>query len=217
VYGGNNYMISYGSGTGTTYDLRWRTDGIVFENSNVTMRDVVDGSSNTVFISESVRSTGSDVTLPAGTAPQFPYQKTLNGSSGVSAGLNPQRGLLATGGGWTSYVDSNGMIVNPDLSVLVQTFTNWRGASSNALRGRGISWAHSGAFSTLTNGYTTPNSRIPDIATHFTGFLAPRSYHTGGANVMFGDGSVRFIGDSIDVALHRALHSRDGAEPMGDL
>jgi prepilin-type processing-associated H-X9-DG protein len=59
-----------------------------------------------------------------------------------------------------------------------------------ALRGHGISWAHSGAFSTLTNGYNTPNSRIPDIATHFTGYLGPRSYHTGGAHVAFGDGSV---------------------------
>jgi prepilin-type processing-associated H-X9-DG protein len=163
-----------------------------------------------------VRSTGSDITLPAGTTPPFPYQYTLNGSSGVSPALNPQPGLAATGGGWTAFVDGAGMISNPDLSVLWPTFTSWRGASSAAIRGRGISWAHSGAFSSMTNGYSTPNSRIPDIATHFTGYFAPRSWHTGGAHVMFGDGAVRFVGDNIDAAVHRALHSRDGGEALGE-
>ncbi|MFN0056370.1 MAG: DUF1559 domain-containing protein [Planctomycetales bacterium] len=216
LYGGNNYMVSYGSGKGTNYDLRWNTDGIVFENSSVRVSEVLDGNSNTVFMSESVRSVGADIVLPAGTLPPFPYQYTLNGSTGVSAALQPVRGLKATGGAWSSYVDSSGMISNPDLSTVWPTMTNWRGASSAALRGRGVSWAGAGALCTLTNGYSTPNSRIPDLVTHFSGFFAPRSYHVGGANVLMGDGSVRFLGDSIDAATHRGLHSRIGGEVLGD-
>ena len=34
IYAGTNYMVSYGSGTGANYDLRWPTDGICYENSN---------------------------------------------------------------------------------------------------------------------------------------------------------------------------------------
>ena len=94
--------------------------------------------------------------------------------------------------------------------------SNWRGASSAALRGRGTSWAHSGAISTLTNGYTTPNSRIPDVVIHFTGFFAPRSFHPGGALVTLSDGSVRLLSNTIDASLHRGLHSRNGGETLGD-
>jgi prepilin-type N-terminal cleavage/methylation domain-containing protein len=216
TYAGNNYMISYGSGKGTNYDLRWRTDGIVHENSSTRFGDVVDGASNTVFMSESVRSTGADMVLPAGTVPPFPYQYTLNGSTGVSPALQSVQGLAVTGGAWSAFTNAAGMLANPDLSVVWPTLTNWRGGTSTSMRGRGISWAHSGALSTLTNGYTPPNSRIPDLVTHFTGFFGPRSFHTGGAHVLMGDGAVRYLSNSINTAMHRDLHSRNGGEIVGD-
>lgn len=217
IYGGNNYMISFGSGTGTNYDVRWRTEGFCFENSSVRVRDVIDGCSNTVLMSESVRSVGPDMTLPAGTRPKFPYQATLNGSSGVSAALQSARGLRPSGSPWTAFAEpATGNIANPDLATVWPVMTNWRGAASAAIRGRGTSWAHPGMMNVLTNGYTTPNSSIPDIVTHFTGFFAPRSYHVGGANILLGDGSVRFIGDNIDANTHRSIHSRDGGEVTGE-
>ena len=214
-YAGINYMVSYGSGTGTNYDLRWKTDGIAFENSSGRYRDVTDGTSNTVFMSESVRSIGADMTLPAGTTPAWPYQYTLNGSTGVNSALQPVQGLAPTGGAWGSFVNASGMIANPDLTVVWPTMTGWRGAGSAALRGRGVSWAAAGACSTLTNGYTTPNSRIPDVVVHFTGFFGPRSFHSGGANVLMGDGTVHFLSSSMDAAMHRGLHSRNGREVVG--
>jgi len=216
VLAGNNYMLSMGSGKGANYDLRRTTDGLIYENSRCKMRDFTDGTSNTVFMSETVRSVGDDIVLPAGTLPQAPYQKTLNGSSGVDPSVQPVQGLAGSGGGWSAFVNSSGVISNPDLSVIWPTMTNWRGAASAAIRGRGTSWAHPGAMSTLTNGYTTPNSKIPDIVIHFTGFFAPRSWHTGGAHVLLGDGAVRFLSDSIDADIHRALHSRNGGEVVGE-
>lgn len=215
VYSGLNYMISYGSGTGANYDLRWKTDGICYENSNVKIRDLTDGTSNTVAMSESIRSVGADFTLAAGTLPKFNYQATMNGSSGVSANLQAVQGLASSGGGgWVN--GTSGVINNPELETIWPLKTNWRGAASAALRGRGTSWAHSGAISTMTNGYNTPNSRIPDVVVHFTGFFGPRSWHTGGAQVLFGDGAVRFLSDNIDTGTHRAIHSRNGGEVAGE-
>lgn len=211
-YGGTNYMLSLGSGKDTNYDRRWRTDGIIYEKSNVRFANMTDGTSNTVVMSESIRSIGSDITLPAGTTPPFPYQYTLNGSTGVSSSLQSVPGMQPTGGAWTSYTNSAGMIANPDLTVVWPTMTSWRGATSNAMRGRGISWASTGTMCTLTNGYITPNSRIPDMAMHNNGYFGPRSFHPGGANVLMGDGSVRLLPSTIDAATHRALHSCNGGE-----
>lgn len=209
-YWGINYMVSYGSGTGAHYDLRWRTDGIVYENSSVRFGDIIDGASNTVFMSETVRSLGPDFVLPAGELPKFPYQATLNGSSGVSANKQSVQGMAASGGGWSN--GPSGVLMNPSLEQIWPLKTNWRGASSAALRGRGTSWAHSGAISTLTNGYSPPNSRIPDVVVHFTGFFAPRSFHPGGALAVMGDGGVRWLGDGTDTLVSRAMHSADGGE-----
>lgn len=43
------------------------------------------------------------------------------------------------------------------------------------------------------------------------------SRHPGGGNFLFGDGSVRFIQQTIDMATWRALGSRSGGEVLGDL
>jgi hypothetical protein len=71
-------------------------------------------------------------------------------------------------------------------------------------------------MATITNGYLPPNSRIPDIFMHGDGFFAPRSFHTGGAHALFGDGTVRFLGNSIDLNVSRSLHSRNGNEVLGE-
>jgi prepilin-type processing-associated H-X9-DG protein len=83
----------------------------------------------------------------------------------------------------------------------------------------------------MFNGYTTPNSTIPDwIADGYCryGYLtnppcinqgtaqnsynAARSYHTGGVNALMSDGSVKFFKDSINVIVWRALSSTKGSE-----
>jgi prepilin-type processing-associated H-X9-DG protein len=42
--------------------------------------------------------------------------------------------------------------------------------------------------------------------------MAATSRHAGGVNVAFGDGGVRFVQNTIDLNLWRALGSRDGGE-----
>lgn len=216
-YGGLNYLISFGSATGTNNDLRWNTDGIVFQFSKRRYRDIQDGASQTAMLSESVRSVGNDMTLPAGKTPLFPYQYTLNGSGGLSSTLNATPGLKTTGSPWSAFADGNSMVSSPSLEAVWGSFTGWRGGSSLSLRGRGICWGFSGAINSLTNGYLPPNSRVPDVVTHFTGYFGPRSYHGSGANLGFADGSVQYISNSIDASIIQALHSVNGGEVITDL
>jgi len=209
-YGGLNYLISYGSGTATHYDIRWRTDGIAAAGIATRVRDITDGTSSTIIISETVRSVGPDQVYAAGTLPRFPYQLTANGSSGVNATQLATPGLTASGPWNTSGAGT--LVYNPNLEAILPTITNWRGGLNTAIRGRGISWAYSGAVNSMTNGYLPPNSRIPDIVIHFTGFFGPRSHHTGGANVGLADGSVHFLSSSMEPSTIRALHSVHGGE-----
>jgi prepilin-type processing-associated H-X9-DG protein len=47
-------------------------------------------------------------------------------------------------------------------------------------------------------------------------YATARSYHIGGVNVLFADGSSRFIGDAVDVATWRALGTIAGGEIPGE-
>ena len=205
-YGGNNYMVSIGSATANGQGrMLWNfarpTDGIVYENSKVRIAQISDGTSKTVIGSEAVRSIGNDTTFPAGSPPPFPYQYTLNGSTGWNSST------LVPPGGATPTTESIDAIVNQWRSL-----TNWRGASSPSMRGRGLAWAATTAGNSLTNGFLTPNSQIPDYVVHWSGFFGPKSRHHGGANVLFADGHVAFLTNETDVAVHRALHSIHGGE-----
>ena len=207
TFAANNYMMSMGSAQGTNYDDRYATDGIIWRMAGIRFRDVTDGLSNTVFMSEAIRGDGADITLPAGTMDKFPYRKALNMTAGVSS--NSAGPGYNGGSGWPS-----GIINNPDLAAVAMNGTNWRGGAGGT--GRGIGWIRGLNMAVSTNGYLTPNSRIPDIMMHGIGFFAPRSFHTGGAQVLLGDGAVRFLSDNIDTRVHRSLHSTNGGEVVGE-
>jgi prepilin-type N-terminal cleavage/methylation domain-containing protein/prepilin-type processing-associated H-X9-DG protein len=81
----------------------------------------------------------------------------------------------------------------------------------------------------MFNGYTAPNSTLPDWAqgaclslfnnnppceSKSPTFNAPRSYHSGGVNALMGDGSVKFMKNSISLPTWRALASSRGGEVL---
>jgi len=81
---------------------------------------------------------------------------------------------------------------------------------------KGVSWWEGGIRSTLYNHYLTPNSKLLYDCVSFNplrpGWKAARSLHPGGVNVMFCDGHVQFIKDTINPVTWTALGTRNGGE-----
>ncbi|NQT13689.1 MAG: DUF1559 domain-containing protein, partial [Planctomycetes bacterium] len=79
---------------------------------------------------------------------------------------------------------------------------------------RGAVWADGLAWSSGYNHWRPPNSSNPDCCSFLGVWKAARSRHPGGANVLVSDGSVRFIGETIDLATWRGLGTRRGGEVL---
>ncbi|WP_339727431.1 DUF1559 domain-containing protein [uncultured Gimesia sp.] len=138
-----------------------------------------------------------------------------------------------------SYTSQNGGIFTINSSIRM---TDIKDGSSNTVLvsevqyrdsvrtdSRGA-WVYSGmggsAFSTGRN----PNSVIPDIldscsnstelpcstAIDGTQIAAARSFHVGGVQVCFADGSGRFISENISAEIWKALGTRIGGEVIGE-
>ena len=138
IYGGCNYMVSNGSGTGVNTDIRFSTDGIAWNFSTCRLASVTDGLSNTVYMSESVRSTGPDQTLALGQLPPYPYQMTLNCSGGVVSPPATQtfQGFQGSGSIFAAYeVGPNNLVENPVLANCWPQFNGWRGVSGSSSDG----------------------------------------------------------------------------------
>ena len=94
----------------------------------------------------------------------------------------------------------------------------------------GAQWLLSADFATANNAYThvmPPNgiscTGTPDPSTYISNStwggigaaITATSNHPGGVNVGFGDGSVKFVKDSVDLQTWWALATRAGKEIIG--
>ncbi|MCA9083883.1 MAG: DUF1559 domain-containing protein, partial [Planctomycetaceae bacterium] len=61
-----------------------------------------------------------------------------------------------------------------------------------------------------------PNSRSCGFQPAGKAAMAANSRHTGGVFVLLCDGAVRFVSDSIDLGVWRAVGTRAGSEVIGD-
>ncbi|RUL88783.1 DUF1559 domain-containing protein [Tautonia sociabilis] len=81
---------------------------------------------------------------------------------------------------------------------------------------RNRSWVQGDFRSMLYTHFTPPNSRTYDcLRGSDYGWKTARSRHPGGVNALLGDGSVRFVRDTITPATWRALATRKGGEVIG--
>jgi prepilin-type processing-associated H-X9-DG protein len=83
---------------------------------------------------------------------------------------------------------------------------------------RGENWSHGSMAMAMFNTVATPNA-YNDTWTHCGLNASSRavlsnadSYHSGGVNTLFGDGSVKFIKDSINPTTWWALGTKQGGE-----
>ncbi len=84
---------------------------------------------------------------------------------------------------------------------------------------RGAKWINGHLADTMYNHWYGPNSKeFPDCQNglHNFALVSARSAHTGGVQIALVDGSVRFVSDSIDLAIWRSLATRQGGEVIGE-
>ena len=187
AFAGGNYAVCSGSGTGTTYDIRYPTDGLFYYNSACGSRDIPDGASNTLMMSESLLGSHHNSTGPA---PED-SQRQVGWPAGYRFGV--------TGPGFVG-------VRNPDLAAVAVGCRTWQG-------GRLSAWIVGRPLFSAMSTYMPPNSPVPDIAgQQHMGFFAARSNHPGGVNALLADGSVRFIGQTIPLDAWRSLGTCRGGE-----
>jgi prepilin-type N-terminal cleavage/methylation domain-containing protein/prepilin-type processing-associated H-X9-DG protein len=200
----NNYFGSIGTttnltngGSGVASLADHPTTGIFAFQQAYGIRHVIDGTSNTIAFSEA---TVGNTNLQKG-------QKNI----GLTNVAIPAGALL---------LDASG---NPaqTLSGLQSCDQAWTNQTGGVDVQRGKNWAHAGIAFTMFNTIATPNS-IDDKWAYCgnTGsgalsvYSEADSFHSGGVNALMGDGSVKFIKDSINRQTWWALGTKSNGEVL---
>ena len=79
----------------------------------------------------------------------------------------------------------------------------------------GHSWFWNGRERTSFTHTQQPNGRVPDCIQQNAvtiGMATARSCHPGGVNALMGDGSLRFVMETISLPVWRGLGTRNGGE-----
>jgi prepilin-type N-terminal cleavage/methylation domain-containing protein/prepilin-type processing-associated H-X9-DG protein len=205
--GVNNYSGSIGPTYGN--QTTTQTTGAFAFYLNTSFRDFTDGTANTVTFAEHIAGD------KPGTAP-------ITGV--VYRGYNVVTGTTTAASDANTLLNgfNNPTMIYTDLTTCASKFNG----TSNMLQSkRGGSWARGQTMQTLMNQFQTPNDkqyqgngcRFTDKNGNGTdyGFSAPASsWHSGGVNVMMGDGSVKFIKDSINRMTWWGLGTKGGSETI---
>jgi prepilin-type processing-associated H-X9-DG protein len=94
-----------------------------------------------------------------------------------------------------------------------------RGAPHGYYTTAGLSWFVGSLAHTCYNQLLEPNSTVSDcviLANPVYGLVGARSNHPGGVHVGMADGSVRFVSNSVQNAVWRAIGTRAGGEVVSD-
>lgn len=205
----NSYHGSYGTTTdpwaGNPNSSISGSTGVFAHTLAYGVSDVTDGTSNTIMWSEA---------LVGNNNPRVNKRTTVGGIGDTSARALDARVVSGVNQSLSSSV----------LSVLQQCDDVWAAAvstSSGTGSNRGQFWAIGSPGYTYFNTIVTPNStKHPwsacrtdtNAGADYADFINANSSHSGGVNVAFCDGSVRFIKDSISEPVWWALGTRAGGE-----
>ncbi len=182
-YAGTNYLTCVGSGSAAVNWGKYANSDGMFGQVPYRITDVTDGLSNTAAFSESL--------LGPGGGPEP--------STASTTLTNPKLQVLTLPG-----------------STVTDDVTCAGGATGGAYwsNARGAKWINGHYADANYNHHLLPNDSRPDCsnASHNPGQAAARSNHAGGVNVLFGDGSVHFLTNSMATAPWQALATRNGGE-----
>lgn len=206
AYATHNYLMN----TGSTYAVTQNPtpplgvpNGVFFENSAVSLAAITDGSSQTVAVSETIRSTDGG---PTGFNTLTVFAR------------DPLAGFVLTG----NNTAGNGPPVVSDADYLIRCQTSSPPAFQPT---RGVKWHYGAPGHSMYNHRRPPNDRGYDCRgglphsdksdpewNNLSLNITSRSRHPGGVNSLLGDGSVRFQKNSSNVAVWQTLGSRNGGE-----
>ena len=200
---GNSAVHNYPLNTGTTYPLSTRNQfgtpvtGVFFENSTVGFKDLLDGSSQTVCIAETVKSEGGPSTWDG-------VSKT-NGFVLTSGNDNLFNGPPLTN--YASQCHGSGLLLQQTRG------SRWLyGAPGHSM------YNHMRAPNDRDvdcRGGIPHSIKTDALWRELSLNVAARSRHPGGANALFCDGHVQFVPNSIDLPTWKALGSRDSGDVPG--
>jgi prepilin-type processing-associated H-X9-DG protein len=211
LYGRSNYL----GNNGTTADTRsgetnrvgifnYQTNGAGQVTTRVRITDISDGTSNTAMYSETTRSTVAGGTWPS----HGDYYNPTN------VYLIPD-----TDSGWSDYTPQFG----PKSANGKYHCDDWDYGPTSRLTYRGWQYyrdlpemeIYTHTVPPNYPGYDCGNLPNPGTTEQFTrAHMAARSWHTGGVNACFADGSVHFISNTIDFATWQFLGTRSGGEVL---
>jgi prepilin-type N-terminal cleavage/methylation domain-containing protein/prepilin-type processing-associated H-X9-DG protein len=185
-WGGNSYVFNYGTGIAWQQPTTRGPFGMFVDKGVAFPGGIPDGTSNTACASEHLKGDWSN-------AVATPRTDLIN-----------PRGRLPT---------------TSDEAVNLCRAADPTNLSFQFRSDNGAYWIQ-GQHTTLYQHVSTPNQVSCGWPANFGGNntlnQTATSAHPGGINVLFCDGSVRFVRDSIDLTTWRALGSRDGGEVLGN-
>jgi len=190
--GTTNYVQNMGLST-TYFDT---TDTAVFlAGRAIKLSEITDGLSNTAFFAEIKRGWGVGSSAGTGIGPGHPedYSAPIYVTAPALGMSNP------------------GVVANPYDPAQCNDETS----TQTRFRARGNQYYRGLTRYTFYNHTLPPNAVLRDCVTAVSfaeGHMATRSYHRGGAQFLVGDGSVRFVSDSVDDRVWRGVGSRANGE-----
>ncbi len=199
---GTNYAWCSGSsphtgGNGANGTLQ---NGMFMNNMDFRMADAMDGTSNTIFLSEVLSGSGTNDPARA----RFPFDIYYGGDANITAIANRDHPTQA------------------ELDVIgMGCETAAQGVRGN----NGTLWAWYSHTQSLFNAAAPPNWRYPSCGGNCCpggahdwgwGVMPARSMHPGGVNVGLGDGSVRFVSETVNLLTWQRLAQRSSGQPAGE-
>ena len=201
---GKIFFNSYYASTGTTMNSipSPYSTGIFSYNGSTGLRDITDGSSNTIAYGEGVVGNG--------------QSNKYRGNGVLGAGT----GVPAPGDAFSNYTPTLNNLQACAAAFQVNALTG-----SNISGNRGYYWGWGAEAMSMFNTIVPPNSTqysfnqcrygcggCPNYAADHSDIVNASSFHAGGCNYLMGDGSVRFIKSSVNMNTYWSLGTKAGGE-----